>query len=125
MGKIKFNLMLWLKHGYRKFLVYLSIFFDCHSHAINFYNEKGNVPIVKMSLKPPICTYTRRDMILRQDPHPGNVLTPCSVMAASHTVLLEPFLTFCSILPPPLVPPWCFLPYMCFSKDKPAFSFKT
>lgn len=36
--------------------------------------------------------YTRREMILRQDPHPGNVQTPGSVMAASHTVLLEPFL---------------------------------
>lgn len=124
MGKIKFNLMLWLKHGYRKFLVYLSIFFDCHSHAINFYNEKGNVPIVKMSLKPPICMYTRRDMILRQDPHPGNVLTPGSVMAASHSPARALSPTFFSILTPPLVSPMCFHPYMCFSKDRsPNFFF--
>lgn len=33
---IKFNLMLWLKPSIVKFLIYFSIFLDCHLHALDF-----------------------------------------------------------------------------------------
>lgn len=85
-------------------LVYLPIFLVYHVEALDLYCKKGNITIVKMSLKTTQPTLTLQiqffNMILRLDPYPRNLSgsLSCNVYFHIPSFIISPFASPPSII---------------------------